>query len=307
MITFPLVSVVLCTYNGEKYLEEQLTSILTQTYPSLEIIICDDCSFDSTQQIIRSYALKEDRIRYFFNEKNLGVNKNFEQGFFKATGEFIVIADQDDIWKPEKIQQQYYLFTADNIILVHTGSTIFSGTELPLHKTFKKGELLMEGNDYRKLLLRNTIAGHNIMFRKKLLTHALPLPVGVYYDWWLCQIATCYGSIAASAEIFAFQRWHDMNVTVKKRKGKKQTRQEFEERYRALKIFAAVPELNKANSLFSKTLLSKYQELKHKNFSFKLFAFLLANARVMFFYKKKSMPYISYIKAAYYMSFAINH
>src|ERR1700749_3753483 len=106
MIPAPLVSVVLCTYNGDKYLEAQLQSVLTQTYSSLEIIICDDGSTDSTQQLISSYALKDARIRYFFNEKNTGVNKNFEQGFLKAAGEFIAFADQDDIWKPEKIQKQ---------------------------------------------------------------------------------------------------------------------------------------------------------------------------------------------------------
>ncbi|HMG83870.1 MAG TPA: glycosyltransferase [Ferruginibacter sp.] len=306
MTPAPLVSVVLCTYNGDKYLEAQLQSILTQTYSSLEIIICDDASTDSTQQLISNYALKDDRISYFFNEKNIGVNKNFEQGFLKAAGEFIAIADQDDIWKPEKIQKQLALFFADDIVLVHIGSAVFTGTELPTQKIFKTGELLMQGNDFRKLLLRNTVAGHNIMLRKKMLTYAMPLPTTVYYDWWLCQIATVQGNIAASAEILAYQRWHENNVTVKKRKGNKQSREEFIERLAALKAFVGIKGIAAKDLLFSTTLLSKYAELQDKQFSFQLFLFLLRNARTMFFYKKKPLPYFSYLKAAYYMSFAVN-
>lgn len=306
MIPEPLVSVVLGTYNGEKYLEEQLQSILTQNYRSLEIIICDDASTDSTQQIITLYALKDNRIRYFFNEKNVGANKNFEQGFLKATGEYIAIADQDDTWKPEKIQKQLALFSDDKIVLAHTGSAVFTGTDLPLHKTFKSGELLMKGNDFKKLLLRNTIAGHNIMCRRKTALHALPFPGTIYYDWWLCEVATVYGNIGASPEILAYQRWHENNLTVKKRKGKKQSREEFIERAAALKTFLTIKDIAPNDLLFATTLLSKYQELANKNFSFKLFLFLLTNARTIFFYKKKKLPYFSYLKAAYYMSFAVN-
>ncbi|HTC00462.1 MAG TPA: glycosyltransferase [Ferruginibacter sp.] len=306
-ISQPLVSVVLCTYNGEKFLEQQLDSILTQTYSSLEMIICDDASTDSTQQIIKSYALRDKRIQYFFNERNIGVNKNFEQGFLKASGEFIAIADQDDIWKPEKIQKQLALFSSDEIVLVHTGSVIFSGTELPLHKVFKTGELLMQGNDFRKLLLRNTIAGHNIMCKKEIVSYALPLPQSVYYDWWLCETATCYGSIAASGEILAYQRWHESNLTVRNRKGKKQTKKDFIERYAALKAFLSIRGITDTDLWFCKALLSKFQTLEHKRFSLKLFFFLLRNARVMFFYKKKALPYFSYLKAAYYMSFAVKN
>jgi glycosyltransferase involved in cell wall biosynthesis len=301
----PLVSVVLCTYNGDQFLEEQLQSILTQTNSSLEIIICDDCSTDLTQSIIIRYASKDKRIQYFFNKINIGVNKNFEQGFSKANGALIAIADQDDIWKKEKIQKQLALFSSEDIVLVHTGSIIFKGTELPVYKTTKTGELLLEGNDFRKLLLRNTIAGHNIMFRKNIV-RALVLPSTVYYDWWLCQIAVTHGKIAASAEILAYQRWHENNLTVKKSSGKKQSREEFTERLTALKVFVEIPNIKKSDLLFVKTLLSKYQELAYKNFSFKLFLFLLINARVMFFYKKKRIPYFSYLKAAYYMSFAVN-
>jgi glycosyltransferase involved in cell wall biosynthesis len=301
MAQSPVVSVVLCSYNGEKYLEAQLNSILTQTYSSLEIIICDDASIDSTQKIITTYAQKDTRIQYFFNDKNIGVNKNFEQGFAKATGEFIAIADQDDIWKPEKIQKQLALFTAEDIVLVHTASVIFSDNTLPVNKIANKAVNLMEGNDFRKLLLRNSISGHNIMCRTTLQHLALPFPQFVYYDWWLCQVATVNGSIAASPEILAFQRKHDNNVTIaKKRSG--QTKEVVKERLAALQSFLIIPGLQKSDRLFCKKLLDLYWELEYEKSSFKLFSFLLKNAKVLFFYKKKWFPYISYIKTARQLS-----
>jgi glycosyltransferase involved in cell wall biosynthesis len=297
----PVVSVVLCSYNGEKYLEAQLNSILTQTYSSLEIIICDDASTDSTQKIIIAYAQKDTRIQYFFNDKNIGVNRNFEQGFAKAGGEFIAIADQDDIWKPEKIQKQLALFTSEDIVLVHTASVIFSGNTLPVNKTANKAVNLMEGNDFRKLLLRNSISGHNIICRAALLDIAIPFPQFVYYDWWLCQVATVKGRIAASAEILAFQRKHDNNITISDKQSG-QTNKVVKERLAALQSFLMIPGLKESDRLFCKKLLGLYGELAYKKNSFELFSFLLKNAKVFFFYKKKWFPYISYIKTARQLS-----
>src|SRR4051812_31015555 len=98
-----LVSIVMATFNGARFLQQQLQTITEQTYRELEIIICDDASTDDTRSIIQAFALKDPRIRWIFNETNLGINKNFEQGFREAKGAFIAIADQDDVWKTEKI------------------------------------------------------------------------------------------------------------------------------------------------------------------------------------------------------------
>ena len=98
-----LVSVVMTTYNGQEFLGRQLQSILDQTWSNIEIIICDDASSDGTQDIILSFAEKDNRIKYYFNKTNAGVNNNFESGFSKAAGDLIAIADQDDVWKKEKI------------------------------------------------------------------------------------------------------------------------------------------------------------------------------------------------------------
>ena len=91
-----LVSVVLGTYNGEVYLQEQLRSVLAQTYPALEIIAIDDGSGDRTVEILREFAARDPRIRVVVNERNLGFIRNFEKGCRLAAGKFIALCDQDD-------------------------------------------------------------------------------------------------------------------------------------------------------------------------------------------------------------------
>lgn len=85
------VSVVMCTYNGAKYIREQLDSIINQTYPIFEIIIQDDCSTDDTVDIIREYTETHSNIRLFQNEKSLGINRNFFSVMDKAQGDYIAI------------------------------------------------------------------------------------------------------------------------------------------------------------------------------------------------------------------------
>ena len=100
------ISVVMCTYNGEKYIRQQLDSILKQTYPIYEIIINDDISTDGTVDIIKEYMIRYDNIHLFVNSKRLGVHPNFMAALVKASGDYIAISDQDDIWELTKIEKQ---------------------------------------------------------------------------------------------------------------------------------------------------------------------------------------------------------
>ena len=112
------VAVVMCTYNGEKFLREQLDSILRQTYPISEIIVQDDCSTDSTVAILRSYAARDGRVRVIVNEHNLGFNRNFRSAVMKATADFVAISDQDDVWMPDKVERQVEAIGQYNIYLL---------------------------------------------------------------------------------------------------------------------------------------------------------------------------------------------
>jgi glycosyltransferase involved in cell wall biosynthesis len=100
-----MISVALCTYNGEKFLSEQLQSIASQTLQPGEIVLCDDKSTDNTIEIARSFSLKSGiPVHLFRNEERLGVTNNFRKAISLCKGEFIALSDQDDVWMPNKLE-----------------------------------------------------------------------------------------------------------------------------------------------------------------------------------------------------------
>ena len=99
------VSVALTTYNGEKYIAEQLESIIKQSYPVYEIIISDDASKDDTVNIVKQYKKNYPNIILLENTKNVGLNQNFERAIRKCSGQLIAICDQDNIWKEEFLEK----------------------------------------------------------------------------------------------------------------------------------------------------------------------------------------------------------
>lgn len=100
-----MISVALCTYNGEKFISRQLDSILCQSVPVDEIVVCDDCSTDFTWQILEQYSAQSQSIRLIKNEHNLGYIANFEKAIRLCQGDYIFLSDQDDIWSPEKVKE----------------------------------------------------------------------------------------------------------------------------------------------------------------------------------------------------------
>ncbi|MFT4918317.1 MAG: glycosyltransferase involved in cell wall biosynthesis, partial [Zhongshania aliphaticivorans] len=102
MDQLPKISVAMCTYNGERFLAEQLDSILNQTYKNIELVVVDDVSTDGTLRLLDEYAARDGRIRVIRNSENIGFVRNFEKAMGACSGEFIALADQDDIWFPEK-------------------------------------------------------------------------------------------------------------------------------------------------------------------------------------------------------------
>lgn len=100
-----MTSVALCTYNGEKYIEEQISSILSQSVPVNEIVVCDDGSTDSTLTIIEKFLLQtKTNIRVYRNEKQLGVCANFQKAVDLCAGDIIFLSDQDDVWCKDKVK-----------------------------------------------------------------------------------------------------------------------------------------------------------------------------------------------------------
>src|SRR6478735_5395035 len=97
----PKVSIGLAVYNGERYLDEAITSILSQTFTDFELVICDNDSSDSTPEICRRFAAADDRIRYYRNPVNIGGVRNENRTMFLARGEYFKLAAHDDRIAPE--------------------------------------------------------------------------------------------------------------------------------------------------------------------------------------------------------------
>lgn len=112
-----MVSVAMCTYNGEKFIKAQLESILAQTHVPDEIIICDDCSQDSTIDIVSSILKSwNGRYKIIVNQSNLGFKRNFAKAISLCTGDIIFLADQDDVWESCKIDVISKIFQNHNDI-----------------------------------------------------------------------------------------------------------------------------------------------------------------------------------------------
>src|SRR6201999_469319 len=109
----PRLSVALCTYNGERFLPQQLASMANQTRPPDELIVCDDRSSDRTIDIVREFAASAAYpVRIFENESNLGSAANFERAIRLCEGNLIALSDQDDIWYPIRLQRSEQELTA---------------------------------------------------------------------------------------------------------------------------------------------------------------------------------------------------
>ena len=107
--TAPLVSVIMPAYNAEKYIEEAVSSVLSQTYKNWELLILDDCSSDCTAEIAEYFASLDTRIRLLRNPQNMGVAKTRNRGFDIAKGEWIALLDSDDVWHSDKLEKRWLM------------------------------------------------------------------------------------------------------------------------------------------------------------------------------------------------------
>jgi glycosyltransferase involved in cell wall biosynthesis len=211
----PIVSVVMCTYNGSLYLAEQLDSIQQQTYAHLQIIIADDCSNDDTYALLKEAARLDERIFCYQNTTRLGFNANYTQALQQATGNYIAISDQDDIWRKDKIELLLQLLLHSDAIMAYCHSMDVMGDIIPAVSSSYAGRIAyFEGTDARRLFLRNTISGHTMLFRSALLQHLFPYSTTVFYDFWLAVLAAVNGGIIFSKETMVYRRIHPNNASI---------------------------------------------------------------------------------------------
>lgn len=212
-----LVSIAMATYNGARYLREQLDSILCQSVDDFELIICDDCSTDDTWDILQEYEQKDSRIHCFRNDKNLGFVKNFEKTFTLCRGEYIACSDQDDVWLDNHLQillhsiKDYDLVCGNAYLtdenLVKSDSTLLDLLNIDFFPVTK--------NEWFFFLLHNSIfQGAALLFRRTLLKSALPFPANIcFHDYWLALHAASQNGVAYVIDSILYYRRHNNTVT----------------------------------------------------------------------------------------------
>jgi glycosyltransferase involved in cell wall biosynthesis len=206
----PLVSVVLGTYNGEAYLEEQLCSVLAQTWTNLEIIAIDDGSTDRTVGILREYAARDSRIKVIINEQNLGFVRNFEKGCSLSKGKWIALCDQDDYWLPEKVEKM--ALAIGDYPMIYCDSDLCGPDLQPIGTKISDLVHYQSFDDCRQLCVFSRMYGHATLITRSLFDKASPFRKEVPHDGWLAYHATLYGGVEYLPEVLVKYRQHAGNV-----------------------------------------------------------------------------------------------
>lgn len=216
------VSIVLATYNGGRFLREQLESILSNTYQFWNVEICDDGSTDNTIEIAEEYVKKyPNKITLHKNHENLGITMNFLEGAKRAKGNYIMFCDQDDVWLPHKIertlnrmQEEEQRAGRDVPIAVFTDAKVVDIRLRKMYDSFyKTGALDTKKLDLPHLLIENKVIGCTTMFNRALLQQLKELPeFARYHDWWIALVAAVFGKLCFLDEVTIQYRQHGGNM-----------------------------------------------------------------------------------------------
>ena len=212
------IDILLATYNGEKYVKEQIDSILNQTYKNIRLIISDDCSKDTTREILKQYE-QDSRVKIIYQEKNLGYIKNFEFLLSQVENEIYMLSDQDDYWLPEKVEKSYETLKKENADLVFGDLEVVNENLETIYPSF--GDFMKLNRKIHKYIgsykvnyLYNCVTGCTVISKKKWIPKMMPFPAKTKYfahDHWIGIIIGTYGKMAYMPEKYIKYRQHGNN------------------------------------------------------------------------------------------------
>lgn len=224
-----MVSVCMAVKNGAPYIKEQIDSILCQLGPDDELVVSDDHSGDATLDIIRGF--NDVRIRILSSNQG-GIAKNFEHALSRCKGDYIFLADQDDIWYPEKIPTMLpHLSTHDLVVcdcrLVNKDGAVVCESFFDLNGS---------GKGFVRNLISNSYMGCCMAFGRKILNRALPFPRnGVIHDFWIGMIAETHYSSLFLKQPLVSHRLHSTNASTSGRPSKASPMKRVTQRYQLVR------------------------------------------------------------------------
>jgi len=284
----PLISVILCTYNGERFIEEQIESILQQTYHPLELVISDDASSDGTVAILKKYE-SNPACRIFYQQKNLGLSENFAFAAKQSKGSFLAFSDQDDIWLADKVESLYHAIGGH--LLVYSDSLLVDENGQSLHKQLSGIRKMYTGNDSRGYFLYSVVWGHGMLIKRALLEQSLPIPANVHHDVWIAYKALTLGGIFYLDKVTTLYRQHVASTS--KTLPQKQETRKHAIRYNDYQKQMQWLQLMKDHSpqterTFYNKLFELYSLKEKKKYVPELAAFMLKYRDILFRFSKKN-------------------
>ena len=220
------ISVALCTYNGEKFIEQQLNSILNQSIKVDEIIVCDDQSSDNTISIVKKLQAEHKCIIIFENETNLRSTKNFEKAIALTSGDYIFLADQDDLWKPEKVEKTISIFNENpsaegvfsNAALIDENNVVFTDKTIWDSVFFYEKEL-SKPIDFFDIITKNgnVVTGATLCIKKEVKSLVLPISEENFHDEWIASLLALRKTLFYSTESLISYRIHSLQQVGMKR------------------------------------------------------------------------------------------
>jgi glycosyltransferase involved in cell wall biosynthesis len=216
----PPITIGLPVFNREKYLRAALDSLLNQTFGDFELVICDNASTDSTPAIAREYAARDERIRFFRNDVNIGANRNFNRVFHLARGKYLKWSTSDDYWKPETLERLFAIIESDpDIVLSYPKTMICDAAGTPVEPYEDCLHLMEDSPADRFIHLLDRIGlchQHLGLIRRDMLARTHLLGDHIACDTNLLAELTLYGKFYECPERMFFRRFHAESSSAKK-------------------------------------------------------------------------------------------
>ena len=208
------MSIVLPVYNGEKYLNESIDSVVAQTYQNWELIIIDDCSSDSSPEIAKSYVAQDSRIYYYRNEQNMKLPKSLNRGFSLAEGDYLTWTSDDNRYLPEAIERMLFYIRNQNIDLVYAKCKVIddSGNFIQYSDV---------SSDTETGIWSWNCVGACFLYTKKVYEKIGKYDENLFlvedYDYWL-RVCSCFKAYGIDETLYVY-RTHSQNLTNTARRG----------------------------------------------------------------------------------------
>ena len=239
----PRISVAMCTFNGARYLEEQLESIASQSQQPYELIVCDDRSTDDTVAILKRFqAHAPFAVKVILNSQRLGSTRNFDQAIGLARGDLIALCDQDDRWVPVKLERLSDALNADPLLGgAFSDANLIDGDGRPVgmrlfarHKFTAAKQRSFIANPTATLLKHDIETGATLIFRASMRRYCSPIPASWVHDGWLAWMIALHSRLTLIPEPLTDYRIHtgqqlgvDDGPSAQARSSKPETRRQF--------------------------------------------------------------------------------